>query len=169
MKPVETPTRTAAQPEAEAGDATLDSGVGLLIFRLARASAWRLGRSLSESGLRWPEFAVLHHLDAQGPIAQRDLAMALRIQPSNLVALLDQLEERGLLGRAPDPADRRRHLVELTPEGRRAVKRAREATRRAEHELLGPLSESDRRAFRAMLVRLTAHTCDRRAPGRGRC
>jgi DNA-binding MarR family transcriptional regulator len=163
MTAVETPLKH----EAEAGDATLVSGFGLLIFRLARASAWRLGQSLRESGIRWPEFAVLHHLDAQGPIAQRDLASALRIQPSNLVALLDQLEERGLLARSPDPADRRRHRVELTPAGRRAVERGREATRRAESDLLGPLSDRERREFRTFLVRLTAHTCDRGAPARG--
>ncbi len=164
------PVDTALQPEAEAGDATLVSGFGLLIFRLARASAWRLGRSLTGSGLRWPEFAVLHHLDAQGPIAQRDLALALRIQPSNLVALLDQLEERGLLARSPDSADRRRHRVELSADGRRAVKQARQATRRAESELLEPLSPQERREFQALLVRLTAHTCDRGATGRGgRC
>ena len=164
MSQVETPPQT----DAEAGDATLGSGFGLLIFRLARASAWRLGRSLGDSGLRWPEFAVLHHLDAQGPVAQRDLALALRIQPSNLVALLDQLEERQLLARAPDPVDRRRHRVELTAAGRRAVKRGREATRRAEGELLGPLSPEERREFRTLLVRLTAHTCDRGATGQGR-
>jgi DNA-binding MarR family transcriptional regulator len=165
VNPVETPLKT----EAQAGDATLVSGFGLLIFRLARASAWRLGRSLSDSGLRWPEFAVLHHLDAQGPIAQRDLALALRIQPSNLVALLDQLEERGLLSRSPDPADRRRHRVELTTGGHRAVKRGREATRRAENDLLGPLSTDERRQFRALLVRLTAHTCDRGTGRSERC
>ena|SRR5437764_11724278 len=160
------PVETQLQEDAEAGDATLVSGYGLLIFRLARASAWRLGRSLARSGLRWAEFAVLHHLDAQGPIAQRDLALALRIQPSNLVALLDQLADRGLLERAPDPADRRRHRVELTAAGGRAVRRAREATRRAEAELLGPLSAEERREFRTLLVRLTAHTCDR---GTGKC
>ncbi len=159
------PVGTSVQPEVEAGDATLVSGFGLLIFRLARASAWRLGRSLSDSGLRWPEFAVLHHLEAQGPITQRELATALRIQPSNLVALLDQLEERELLVRAPDPADRRRHRVELTAAGRRAVKRARHATRRAEGEMLGPLSAEERRQLKMLLVRLTAHTCDRGAGG----
>ncbi len=166
MNAVETPP----QREAEAGDATLVSGFGLLIFRLARASAWRLGQSLGKSGLRWPEFAVLHHLEAQGPIAQRDLAAALRIQPSNLVALIDQLEARDLLARRPDPTDRRRHRVELTALGRRAVKRGREATRRAESDLLGPLSDEERAEFRALLVRLTAHTCDRGASRKGgRC
>ena len=166
MNPVQTPLQT----EAEAGDGSMRAGYGVLIFRLARVSAWRLGRSLTDRGLRWPEFAVLHHLDAQGPIAQRDLALALRIQPSNLVALLDQLEERGLLRRSTDAVDRRRHRVELTTNGRRVVKRARDATARAESELLGPLSAAERREFLALLVRLTAHACDRGGDGpQGRC
>jgi MarR family transcriptional regulator, lower aerobic nicotinate degradation pathway regulator len=152
----------AARSDAEAGDATLDSGCGLLIFRLARASAGRLGQGLRASGLRWPEFAVLHHLEAQGPTAQRDLARALRIHPSNLVAQLDHLEGRGLLARRADPVDRRRHRVELTDPGLRALTRAREATERAERDLLAPLSAAERRRFHALLVRLTAHTCDRR-------
>jgi MarR family transcriptional regulator, lower aerobic nicotinate degradation pathway regulator len=159
---IETPPRI----EPEAGDATLGSGYGLLIFRLARASAWRLGRSLREADLRWAEYAVLHHLDAQAPIAQRDLARALRIQPSNLVVILDQLSDRGLLRRSPDPADRRRHRLELTAKGRTALERAREATGRAERELLEPLSPPERREFRGLLIRLTAHTCDRETPER---
>src|SRR3954451_20212776 len=157
MRPIETPS----QAEAEAGDATLGSGSGLLIFRLARASAWRLGRSLAESGLRWPEYAVLHHLDAQGPVAQRELAAALRIQPSNIVALLDELQHGGLIRRSPDPADRRRHRVELTPRGLALLARATKAARAAEADLLAPLTAGERRQLHSYLVRLTAHSCDR--------
>jgi len=153
-------TATTSAPPSVA-DATSDSGSGLLILRLARASAWRLGRSLAESGLRWADYAVLHHVESQGPVAQRELASALRIQPSNIVALLDELQRRGLLKRAPDPVDRRRHRVELTPRGRAALARATKATRAAEADLLAPLSAAERREFRALLVRLTAHTCDR--------
>ncbi len=141
-------------------DATSGAGAGLLILRLARASAWRLGRSLAESGLGWVEYAVLHHLDAQGPVAQREVAAALRIQPSNIVAVLDELQGRELLRRAPDPADRRRHRVELTPRGRAALARATRAARAAEADLLAPLTPRERREFHAYLVRLTSHTCD---------
>jgi len=160
-------SRSRSQPDA--GGATLDSGCGLLILRLARAAAWRLGRSLAEGGLRWTEFAVLHHLDAQGPMAQRELAMALRIQPSNIVSLLDDLERRDLLRRSPDSADRRRHRVELTSRGRAALERAAEAARAAEADLLAPLSPTERRAFHGLLVSLTAHTCDRGGFGGARC
>ena len=154
------PTATSSPP-ADVAEATGDAGAGLLILRLARASAWRLGRGLAESGLGWAAYAVLHHLEAQGPVAQRELASALRIQPSNIVALLDDLERRGLLGRSPDPRDRRRHRVVLTSRGQAALKRATVAVRAAEADLLAPLSAVERREFRALLVRLTAHTCDR--------
>jgi MarR family transcriptional regulator, lower aerobic nicotinate degradation pathway regulator len=153
------PVATSA-PEADLADATTGSGAALLILRLARASAWRLGRSLAESGLRWADYAVLHHLAAGGPAAQRELAAALRIQPSNIVALLDELQRRGLLKRSPDPVDRRRHRVELTPHGRAALKRAMVAAKAAEADLLAPLSAAERREFRTLLVRLTQHTCD---------
>jgi DNA-binding MarR family transcriptional regulator len=163
------PVGATATSTPDVGDATLGSGCALLILRLARASAWRLGRSLADSGLRWTEFAVLHHLEAQGPVSQRDLALALRIQPSNLVGLLDELERRGLLTRAPDPGDRRRHRVQLTAKGLRAVTLAREATQRAEADVLTPLSPAERREFHGLLVRLTAHTCDRGGFGGSRC
>src|SRR3954451_9910368 len=150
-------------------EAAWGSRPGLLILRLARASAWRLGRSLAESGLRWTEFAVLHHLEAQGPVSQRDLALARRIQPSNIVALLGELERRRLLTRTPDPQDRRRHRVQLTAAGLRAVTLPREATQRAEDDVLAPLSSAERREFHELLVRLPAHTCDRGGFGGSRC
>ena len=134
------PPTTATALPAGVADATSGAGSGLLILRLARASAWRLGRSLAESGLGWVEYAVLHHLDAQGPVAQRELAGALRIQPSNIVALLDDLQRRGLLHRAPDPADRRRHRVELTPRGLAMLARATKAALTAEADLVAPLT-----------------------------
>jgi DNA-binding MarR family transcriptional regulator len=146
---------------AGVADATSGAGSALLILRLARASAWRLGRSLAESGLGWAEYAVLHHLDAQGAVAQRELAAALRIQPSNMVALLDELQHRGLLDRSPDPADRRRHRVELTPRGHAMLARATKAARAAEADLLAPLTAGERRRLHSYLVRVTAHTCDR--------
>ena len=148
-------------PPADVADATSGAGSGLLILRLARASAWRLGRSLAESGLGWAAYAVLHHLDAQGPVSQRELAASLRIQPSNIVALLDELQRGGLIHRSPDPADRRRHRVELTPRGLAVLARATKAVRAAEAGLLAPLTAGERRELHAYLVRLTSHTCDR--------
>jgi MarR family transcriptional regulator, lower aerobic nicotinate degradation pathway regulator len=143
------------------------AGWGVLIFRLARMTGHRLGEALTELDMRTHEFAVLHHLGQAGPLSQQDLGAALRINPSNLVGLLDALEADGLVRRPRDPADRRRHLVELTAAGHQRLARAKLAAVAAEQELLAPLSERERKAFQGMLERLASHACARPS-GRGR-
>ena len=116
--------------------------------------------------MRTHEFAVLHYLRDAGPLSQQDLGRALRINPSNLVALLDALQADGLIVRARDPEDRRRHLVGLTQDGDRRLLRARQAAEEAEQELLAPLSATERRAFVGVLERLATDACGHRS---GRC
>jgi DNA-binding MarR family transcriptional regulator len=140
----------------------------LLAVRLARVAGYRVGKTLTALGMRTHEFAVLHHLHEAGPISQQDLGQALRINPSNLVALLDALQDDELIVRARDPDDRRRHLVGLTPAGLERLKRARMAAERAEHDLLGPLSAAERREFVGMLERLAHDSC-RGGHRSGRC
>lgn len=135
------------------------AGTGLLIHRLARAAGWRLARALEEHGMRPPEFVALHHLAEAGPVSQQELGEAIRINPSNLVGLLDALERDGQLVRDRDPDDRRRHLVDLTAAGRRRLAEARRAAADAEEELLAPLAPRERARFRAYLERLTTHAC----------
>jgi DNA-binding MarR family transcriptional regulator len=138
---------------------TAASGCGMLIFRLARLSGYRIGEALAELDMRTHEFAVLHHLQQAGPLSQQELGSALRINPSNLVGLLDALEADGLVVRPRDPADRRRHLVELTAPGQRRLARAKQAAAGAEQELLAPLSDAERQALHSMLERLASHAC----------
>ncbi len=61
--------------------------------------------------------AVLGRLDRQGPLAVSDLAVAERVRPQSMAQTVGELEAAGLVTRRPDPDDRRRALVELTPEG----------------------------------------------------
>jgi MarR family transcriptional regulator, lower aerobic nicotinate degradation pathway regulator len=144
---------TAAEPAADA------SACGLLFVRLAHVSRARLAEALEGMGLRPADFAVLHHLAETGPTTQLMLARALRIHPSNLVALLDGLEAAGLLGRARDPADRRRHVVALTAAGAKLLVAAQEAAREAEQELLEPLEPAERAELEGLLRRVAAHSC----------
>jgi DNA-binding MarR family transcriptional regulator len=102
---------------------------------------------------------VLHHLRQAGPLSQQELGSALRINPSNLVGLLDTLEGDGLIVRPRDPADRRRHLVELTAEGQRRLAEAKRAVAVAEQDLLAPLTEVERVQLNGVLERLASHTC----------
>jgi DNA-binding MarR family transcriptional regulator len=136
----------------------------MLIFRLARVTGYQLGRALEALQMRTHEFAVLHHLHHAGPLSQQQLGGALRINPSNLVGLLDALEADGLIVRPRDPSDRRRHLVDLTAAGETRLAQAKRAVSEAEQEFLAPLSTSERAQLYAMLERLAGHSC-----GPGRC
>lgn len=85
-----------------------------------------------------------------------DLAENLHITPRSVTEVVDTLEERDLVRRAPDPEDRRATLVSLTPHGE-AVSAAVRAARAAEAEtLFGQLSERDRAQLRRILGRLSA-------------
>jgi DNA-binding MarR family transcriptional regulator len=130
-------------------------------------SGFRLGEALAALEMRTHEFAVLHHLQQAGPLSQQELGAALRINPSNLVGMLDSLEAEGLVVRPRDPADRRRHLVELTQAGRRRLAEAKRAVEAAEQDLLAPLSSAERERFHRTLERLASHGCGHGA-SRGR-
>jgi DNA-binding MarR family transcriptional regulator len=151
-----TPTRASAKPGS--------TGYGMLIFRLARVTGYRIGRALESLQIRTNEFAVLHHLHRAGPLSQQELGGALRINPSNLVGLLDALEADGLVVRPRDPTDRRRHIVGLTTAGQKRLVEAKRAVSEAEHELLAPLSADERSQLHDLLERLAGHSC-----GPGRC
>ena len=111
----------------------------MLLGRLARATGARLRRELEGAGVSRREFAVLDRLAATGPVAQQRVGQELHIHSSNLVAVLEELENRGLVLRPRDPDDRRRYLLELSPDGERLLERAAIAAAETERELLGPL------------------------------
>ena len=135
------------------------TGLALMIVRLSRMAGFRLGEALAAMEMRTHEFSVLNYLSEAGPLSQQEVGEALRINPSNLVGLLDLLEADGLLVRARDPRDRRRHLVQLTAAGRHRLARAWRAAEAAEEDLLSPLSAAERVQLRDALERLVGHSC----------
>jgi MarR family transcriptional regulator, lower aerobic nicotinate degradation pathway regulator len=146
---------TGTRQAPQAGTA----GHAMLIFRLARVTGYQLGRALESLKMRTHEFAVLHHLHLAGPLSQQELGGALRINPSNLVGLLDALEADGLIVRPRDPTDRRRHLVGLTPQGESRLVQAKRAVAEAEQDFLAPLDVAERAQLFALLERLAGHSC----------
>lgn len=77
--------------------------------------------------LTFPETAALSRLDRGGPAAAADLARQEQISPQSMGATLAELENRGLVKRAPDPADGRRILLSISSAGRRELNRRRNA------------------------------------------
>jgi DNA-binding MarR family transcriptional regulator len=85
---------------------------------------------------------------ATGPMrTQAALARAIRADKTRIIGVLDDLQRRGLIQRRPDPADRRVHLLSLTPDGRQLYRSAHAAIRRREEQLLERLPVDDRDAF----------------------
>jgi DNA-binding MarR family transcriptional regulator len=161
--PVSRPLAARSAPRRAPSDAAGTNACGLLILRLGRAAAFRLGSALSALEMRPHEFAVLTALADAGPMSQGRLGATVRVHASNLVALIDGLEADGFVLRRRDPADRRRYLVELTPGGRRRLERARHAAEHAEDELLAPLDEAERERLHDYLTRIAAHACGGRS------
>ena len=128
-------------------DRLWDSRVGGdLAFLLARANAISLTRvntALAPFGLKVRSYTVLSLAAEGGRPSQRDLSEFLRLDPSQIVALVDQLESDGLVCREPDPADRRANVVVATEEGRERHHRARAAVRIAEQEVFAAFSAED--------------------------
>jgi MarR family transcriptional regulator, lower aerobic nicotinate degradation pathway regulator len=147
---------------ASAPTASAEAACGVLLLRLARATSRRLTSALESLGMSGHEFAALNILRESGPLSQQQLSEGLRVHPSNLVGLIDALESDGLVGRTRDPADRRRHIVGLTPAGIRRLGQAQRAAIDAEAELLAPLSAAERAELASYLRRLTAHSCGMR-------
>lgn len=125
-----------------------------LSFLLARSNALSLAAgnaALGAHGLRARSYSVLA-LAAEGARpTQRELAEFLRLDPSQVVALVDDLEKRGLLRREPDPTDRRANVVVATDEGAAHVAAARIAAREAERDLHRSLTAAQRAQLTALL------------------
>ncbi len=129
-----------------------------LSFLLARANAYALAAgnaALAQHGLKVRSYSVLVLASGQARPSQRELAEFLRLDPSQVVSLVDELQSRRLVERQPDPSDRRANVVVATDAGRDLVAAARESARAAEERVHAQLSPADREAL-AVLLRTLA-------------
>lgn len=125
-----------------------------------------LGRALTEAerpildrhGLTMWAYVVLLGLDEQPVHTQAALAKAIRADKTRIIPVLDDLQQRGLIVREPDPADRRVNLIRLTADGANLRERARHDIQQQEHRLLADLTEADRRTFLRVLQQLAERT-----------
>lgn len=122
---------------------------------LGREAHDRMAATLP-AGLRLGHLAVLGALTDEAPRAQRALADLLRIHPSDMVAIVDDLAARRLVSREADPTDRRRNLVHPTPAARRLVRRATRDSARISAEVLSALNDDERQVVEQLLRRALA-------------
>ncbi|AQT74995.1 MarR family winged helix-turn-helix transcriptional regulator [Streptomyces sp. fd1-xmd] len=105
---------------------------------------------------KW-HYAAMVALEESGPVSQAALSDRTGIHRSDLVAVINELAERELVERAPDPDDRRRNVITLTPLGRRRLRRLEQILDTAQDELLSPLSAAERAQLTRLLGRIVEH------------
>jgi DNA-binding MarR family transcriptional regulator len=116
-----------------------------LVEHLARVARRAYENAMPPGGwLRPRHLIALKMLDDKGPQIQHSMVEALSLDPSNVVGLLNELEERGLIVRRRDPADRRRHIVELSRLGVKELAAAYDLVSLVEDDVLGALSGGER-------------------------
>jgi DNA-binding MarR family transcriptional regulator len=130
--------------------------VGFLISQLGFQSSRRFAERLEPLELNPRTFALLRHIEAAEGEPQHALAEALHVPPSRMVALLDELEERGLVERRPHPTDRRARSLYLTRSGRRLLERAKKVAAEHEAELCADLTAAERKKLMELLGRVAA-------------
>lgn len=131
--------------------------LGLHLTRVARTVSRAFDDTLAEAGGSLPVWLVLISLKSRPLASQRELAEAVGIKGATLTHHLDTMESAGLVTRRRDPANRRLHLVELTPAGDALFLRLRDAATAFDRRLRAGLSEDDAGQLEALLTRLRAN------------
>jgi DNA-binding MarR family transcriptional regulator len=126
-------------------------GVTVLLTQLTKVIYRRASEELL--GMRVKQFSTLAVLRDHSPIPQQELGEALCVDANNLVLLLNDLEASEFALRRRDPTDRRRHLVEITDEGLRALDTAEKGIESVEGDVLASLTTQERVELQALLAK----------------
>jgi DNA-binding MarR family transcriptional regulator len=124
----------------------------LLMIKLGRITVHRFTEALEPFGIRPRHVAALIELRDSGELPQQSLCGQLHLDPTNLVAILNELEERGYATRRRDPEDRRRHLVEVSKKGLAVIEEVSEVMDGVEDDLLDGLDPAEREQLEGVLT-----------------
>ena len=145
-----------AKPDARAPRELVKS-TAFVLKRLGWACKDRGYQAFDEVGASPLHYGILAVLDEGARETQATIADALGFDRSALVALLDDLERHHLVERRRDPADRRRHLVSMTPAGEKVLAEYRSIASKLDDDLLAPLEPKERAELHRLLVKLASH------------
>lgn len=137
--------------------------LAFLLSQVGIHASKRFAERIAAAGLNPPLFRVLNLVDAAEGQSQQAIGAAIEVPPSRMVALVDELEQRGLVERRPDPKDRRVRALFLTAEGRHCLEQGRRIAKQHEEELTEGMPAADRKR----LVDLLQKIVDQQAIGPG--
>jgi DNA-binding MarR family transcriptional regulator len=127
---------------------------GFLLAQIGAHAATRFAERLEALEITPAQAGLLRVIGATAGASQQQVALTLGMFASRMVALVDELQERKLVERLPNPDDRRTYSLVLTPEGRRALEAVGRVAREHQEDLLGALSKSERDTLAGLLLRV---------------
>jgi DNA-binding MarR family transcriptional regulator len=130
--------------------------VAFLLSSIGYAVSRRFHQILEPLQLGPGEFALLRAVSANDGEPQSALAERLRISPSWMVAVVDELEQRGLLERRPHARDRRVRNLHLTVAGRRLLKQGERKAQQFDRQVTGQLTEVELQRLLELLQKVAA-------------
>jgi len=125
-----------------------------LLAQVGAHAATQFGERMTKLRLTRPHAGILRLVGLSPGLSQQELGRRLSILPSRLVALLDELQERGLVERRPDPQDRRTYALHLTAAGRSATEQIGRIAREHDDAICASLNADERQQLHALLTRI---------------
>lgn len=145
---------TSDAPPGPAGDD--GPSLGQLLVQLGFLAARRFGELLGPLGLEQRQAGLLTRLAAHEGTSQQALGELMGLNATRMVFLVDELEQRGLVERRRNPADRRSHALYLTERGRDTLRQTRQVMAAHERSLGTSLTEAERGQLIALLRKVAA-------------
>ena len=130
------------------------SSLAFLLSQVGVYASQRFSEAIGELDIQPPLFRVLNVVDAAEGQSQHAIGEAIQAPASRMVAIVDELEERGLVTRRLQPGDRRVRALFLTAKGRKVLAEGRKIAARHERRLTRGMSERDREQLIALLRKL---------------
>src|SRR3954470_22744548 len=124
----------------------------LLLIKLGRITMHRFTEALEPFGIRPRHVAALIELRDRGELTQQSLCGQLHLDPTNLVAILNELEDRGYATRRRDPEDRRRHIVQVTAKGLKVIDKVSEVMSSVDDDLMAGFDAGEREQVARLLA-----------------
>ena len=150
-------TTTAGTPGVPRRDFPLADHTGVLLNKAGVLIQEQVEQALALRGTKLRTFMVLAALAGGAELSQQDLSQVAHLDPTTMVALIDELEQAGQVERRRNPADRRRYIVGLTEAGRQAMAEAEVVATEAERAFFAGLPDGQRELLHAMLGTLLEH------------
>lgn len=130
------------------------TGLAFLLTQIGAHGAMRFAQRMEAIGLTAPDAGILRKVATDPGISQQALAEHLGVVPSRMVALLDGLEQRGLVERASSPDDRRSYALRLTPRGQETLGQIMRIGGEHEQDLCAALDAKERATLAELLRRV---------------